>query len=386
MLTADQARLLPRIYDAATSETFWQAALDAVAEACGAKSAVLFALDDVGIPFSVQRSSSLFAEDDLEFYLQNLMTYEQEGWEHLRSKPVRSLILDQTVWPDVDDLKRRPDYDWLRGKAGVARRSAARLNESTGWSDSITLQFCASTDRVPDTLVRQAEAVLPHLAKVVELNRSFSILRTRFEGTLSALDHLKVGVCVTSRKGDVLVANAEADRIFSLRDGLLLGKDQLLRCSSNEETSRLRAAIIDATKTVEGLGGTIQSLITLPRRGARHPLLVEIAPLSDPSGELYTSLAGAIVFIVDPERPGPCSAEGIIRCFGLTSAEAETCRFLIEGLTDSAIADSRAVSMETTKSQIKSIYRKTGTTRRTDLIRLALKITPPIEALRVDEA
>lgn len=380
MLTSRQATLIPRIYDGAASEDLWPQALDAVAEACEAKGAVLFALDQVGMPFSVQTSCSLYDKADIEFYFQNLLRYEKAGWDSLRENPVRTFVRDEDIWPNVDDLRHRPDYAWLYQRANVLRRGAARLNDSAGWTDSVGLQFSACQTRIPRKTVKRIEAVLPHLAKAVELHRSFSILRSRFNAVLTALDHVKVGVCVTSCFGDIIVANAEAERIFALDDGLTISKDKRPVCTSPDASAVLSKAIREAVYAVNGRGGKSEILASVPKRSAAHPFLVEVAPLRDAAGELDIHLRGAIIFIVDPENPRPFSVSNVARCFNLTSAEADVCRLVIEGLVDVDIAAARSVSVQTIRSQIKSIYAKTGTCRRSQLIRLALSITPPIEA------
>ncbi len=59
--------------------------------------------------------------------------------------------------------------------------------------------------------------------------------------------------------------------------------------------------------------------------------------------------------------------------FGLTSAEARVVEALLKGLTVSAISCERGVSINTVRSQIRSIFHKTQVNRQADLIRLLLR-------------
>lgn len=379
MLSARQAALVPRIYDAAASENGWQSALDAMAEGAQAKGSTLFALDTTGLPFAIQKFSSIYREEDAEFFLQNFSKYEAEGWERLRAAPPRSFVWDQDVWPDLEKLVSRPDYAWMLQRAGTLRRGAARLNDTPGWIDSIALQFDASIDRVPASLAQQANAMLPHLAKAVELSRCFSLLRNRYQAALNALDRVKIGVCVASHRAHVIVANREAQRIFDLGDGLSHGRDGGIRCLDAQTTAALDVAIANAALTVKGEGDTHETLMAAARRSGGYPFLLEVSPIADSEAELERNFRGAIIFIVDPSNPRPFSVEPVIRCFKLTGAEALVCGLMVQGLTDVEIAAQRSVSVETIKTQVKSIYRKTGTSRRADLIRLVLNMSPPIE-------
>jgi DNA-binding CsgD family transcriptional regulator len=379
MLSPHQATLIPRIYDAAASESAWTSALDAVAQGSDAKGSALFALDTTGLPFAISQFSSIYTAEDAQYFLEHFTQYEAEGWDSLRVAPSRTYVLDQDVWPNVEDLVSRPDYVWLLEKVGTNRRGAARLNDTPGWIDSVALQYPAGLERVPRGVIEQAQAMLPHLAKTVELHRSFALLRSRYQAVLSALDRVKIGVCVTAPNGDVIVSNKEASRIFDLGDGLTLGRDARFRCTDGLTSAALDVAIGAAILTVKGDGDTHESLMAVPRRSGAHPFLVEVAPLADSAGELERDLRGAIVFLVDPENPRPFAIENAAKCFHLSQAEALVCALMVCGLTDAEIAAQRSVSVDTIKTQAKSIYRKTNTNRRADLIRLVLSITPPIE-------
>jgi DNA-binding CsgD family transcriptional regulator len=58
----------------------------------------------------------------------------------------------------------------------------------------------------------------------------------------------------------------------------------------------------------------------------------------------------------------------VAEMFALTPAEARLAVHLRSGLSPQAIADASRLSLATVRSQIQSIYGKTGVNRRTDLI------------------
>lgn len=379
MLTDEQAKLLPDIYDAAVSSDYWPRALDSLVKGSEAKGAVLFASDGVGLPFSIQRASSVYTEEHMNYYMEHLVKYDMKVWDQIRQIPVQTLLLDSDRLADLKTLASRRDYAWMHDTIGVMRRGGARLNDSPGWTDSVALQYCSSMERVPKSVVKQAEALLPHLAKVVEVHRSFAILRAHYQAVLRALDRIQIGVCVTSRSGDIILANKEADRIFGEKDGLTVSLDKRFRCSQHEEAASLKIAIDQAIKTVEGIADAPHSSFSVTRKSEKYPLLVEVAPLSDSTDELDKGLKGAIIFIVDPENVRAFNLANVQRVFELTPVEAAVCGLMVQGLSDAEIAKRRSVSSETIKTQAKAIYRKTGTNRRTALIRLVLSITPPIE-------
>ena len=80
----------------------------------------------------------------------------------------------------------------------------------------------------------------------------------------------------------------------------------------------------------------------------------------------------AVIFITDPDKPQEAPAELLQRLFGLTPAEAKLLERLVEGesLKNSAIL--LDISHNTARSQLRSIFEKTGTNRQAALIRLVM--------------
>jgi DNA-binding CsgD family transcriptional regulator len=218
----------------------------------------------------------------------------------------------------------------------------------------------------------------------VEINRKFTILRHQYQAVLADLDHVRIGTCVTGFKGHVVVSNREAQRIFSLGDGLSLSRSGVLTASSSELSAMLAEKIHSISSTARGEGVENEVIVFANRKSGARPFLIEIAPVRDSVGELQRGLWGALVFIIDPENQSAISTERLSRLFMLTDAEAEVCRHMIGGLSALEIADARGVSESTVKSQFKAIYAKTGVHRRAELLRLALAVDPPIERPTID--
>ena len=74
----------------------------------------------------------------------------------------------------------------------------------------------------------------------------------------------------------------------------------------------------------------------------------------------------------DPETVPAVTHDLIRKLFGLTEAEAELAVALCGGKTLDDAATERGTSVHTTRSQLKSIFGKTGTKRQADLVSLLL--------------
>jgi DNA-binding CsgD family transcriptional regulator len=374
----DVLAALPAIYDAATSDDKWPGALDALVSAVDARGAILMAFDLVGLPFQVQKWCTAYRDDDIQQYFASFGRYEEEAADLLRRSPARTVHRDTEVWPDFASIEDREDVVFLRERYGVRHRAGVCLSKDKGWSDMLALQLSEEWPNVTDAFWQNLELSLPHMAKVVEINRTFTLLRLRYQAVLSALDHVRIGMCVGLAGGQILVANEEARRIFATGDGLCLAADGRLLAREEDVTRQIRAAIELTARTADGEGTCDECAISCTRTSQASPFLIEVCPLRDSRGELERGLLGSLVSIIDPDRTKDISTNGLVTLFGLSPAEKFVCDELLRGRSARDIADMRSVSPETVRTQVKALYAKAGVANRVELIRLAIAANPPI--------
>ncbi|MEO0625335.1 MAG: helix-turn-helix transcriptional regulator, partial [Pseudomonadota bacterium] len=116
----------------------------------------------------------------------------------------------------------------------------------------------------------------------------------------------------------------------------------------------------------------------IPRRSDAAPLMVEVAPLKDSAAELDLALEGAMVTLIDPASVPPINIKRFAAAYGLTAAESAVCTLLLAGCTIPEVAERRGTSPVTVKNQAGAIMAKAGVGRRSDLVRLILRVLPPV--------
>lgn len=367
------------IYDTATSPEHWPQALDAFARGIGSAGAILVAVDNVGLPFNIQQATSNFGLGAVQYYFENFGQYDEPVMSaRLAQTPPFELLRDCDVWGDISSLDSRPDYKYLRDNFYVRRRAGVRLSQNKGWMDLLALQFASEWPDVSPSMQRNLQTLVPHLAKAVEINRTFSLLRQRYQAVLAALDHVAIGMCVVLSSGVVVVANREAQRIHDLDDGLSMSVAGTWRGLTGDISAEIAAGVRSVGLTAAGEGGEREALLFAMRKSGKRPFMLELAPLRDSLAELERGLSGVILMIVDPENQRDISTKRMAKLFTLTDAEASVCQHMIAGLSAPEIAEARGVSEGTVRSQFKSIYAKTGVHRRAELLRLAITVDPPI--------
>ena len=383
MLDREGYDALTRIYDASVNPGRWKRALDATAEAIDARAVALLIRrlgPDGGDRMLVNSPYLKFTRTPWGIYYGlRLSRLQEPDWTFLSHQPPHRLTLDTEIGPTAADLDMRADYAMLRKRLGVRRRIGVRLNGDRVWFDAMSIAYGDNVETVGPALLAKAQPLLPHLTKAVEIGRTFAVLRRRYTAALTALDHVAVGLAVALPSGEIVVENAEMKRVIALGNGLAKTSAGHLASNDPDCTARIAAAIRDAADTARGEGDTPERLFVAPRLSEGEPFLIDVAPLADSKAQLDGDLQGALITVIDPERVPRVRIAPFAMLYGLTPAEAEVCTLMLHGGTAEEIAEMRDTAPVTVKNQIAAILQKTGTNRRADLIRLVLRVLPPIE-------
>jgi len=243
----------------------------------------------------------------------------------------------------------------------------------------MSISFDENISEISQDVINRTINLLPHITKAVEIGRTFSLLKARYKAALATLDHVQVGMAVALSSGEIVVSNSEAKRIFRTGDGLALTKANKITSNDSTMTAKIEHAIKEACGTAIGEGDTPECLYTVPRLSGDHEFLIDIAPLKDSLKELDPSLHGSLITIIDPLTVPVPPTDRFARLYGLTSAESDILRHLINGSSLEEISEQRSTSPITVRNQTTSILEKTGTRRRADLIRLVIRVMPPVD-------
>lgn len=382
---AVKPKLISDIYDCAINEPRWSEVIDATVSYCGARGALLGAVkvtDANNDPdWALSGGSRCWRdipEAKLRYIQQKFLPYQIETWKKLSQKRKFGFVFDDEGYTDDVLLPNREDYKFRRENLGIVRSVAYRLNDDLGWFDSFVAHFGEEFSEVPDKSRLMLAELVPHFSKSVELARVFGILNRRYQAVLAALDHVSIGLCIVQRNNVVAVSNAEALRIFDDTGVIRLNRQKQLVCSSRTWNDKLKQAIANANNVPHADASQYENILRVEDNNG-HALLVEATHMRDSGAELGEPLDCALVSIVDLSNTREIEVDRLNTVYSLSAAEQAVCGLLVHGYSNSEIAEHRNVSPETVKTQISSIYSKTASKNRIDLIRLALKTSPPIK-------
>ena len=373
------------IYDAVLKPDSWDPILDEFTSVIGAKGAALQVVDNSYSENKCDAKSLIYrcdpqAEEKIKYYFETLWQQETVAYEYMRSHPEKGFIPEyEGLGITPEELHTHEPAVWLRDNYGVFFRAATRLNTTDAWWDQLSFHYSSERRQATREELEFANLFIPHFAKAVELSRTFAVLESRFKAVLSALDYYKIGTFIVRPDGTLLLENSAGARVLDDKDGLLKDHNNRLRTVEAEQTELLQQHITTVSATANGESMETEQLLTVPRRSALDPYILSICPLRDPDNTLDARFRGAIVYVTDPADLSIVSTQGMAKLYDLTPAETAICELLVQGLTTEQIAESRSVTVETVRSQMKSLLHKTRTQSRIQLIRLALSINLPID-------
>ncbi|MHB1953013.1 MAG: helix-turn-helix transcriptional regulator [Sulfobacillus sp.] len=358
--------LIQQIYGAVDDASLWPAVLDGIAEAANAEGTLLFA----NFPHPATPDLSVVARMDASVlvpYAEHYATVNvlaqrcdemfPEGTVRYSHLAVPDPEFDQTEF--YNDYFRPNNMYYSFGlKIPLAGHSPAYL------SSMRTKAQGAFEER--DGLV--LSTLLPHLQRALTLHLQFTQLRSNAEGMESALDMLDHALIGLNRAGVVVFSNQAAEHALRSGDGIRLTQGRLAASSAKDDPP-LQLLLSEASAAGTGCGISHGGSMLLSRKAGTTPLRLTVTPFTPNLIGNYGQLA-ALVFVGDAARK-PLPRSGVLRqIYGLSPLECRLADLLGSGCELTAAAEIMRLKYETARFHLKSILRKTGTHRQTELIRL----------------
>lgn len=230
--------------------------------------------------------------------------------------------------------------------------------------------------------IAAVERLMPHLQRVLSLQHRFDSQRAIGAAAIGRYERYRIGTLVVDGEGRVLFANSVAQQLCERGEGLLL-RNGYIDALAPAEAATLMQAIRDCLlPDAVGHGAGAVRLLRVSRSGGGAPFSLACSASGDARArEVHAGAASrgqVVIMIHDPERTPLESREAARGLLGLSERDTELACLLADGDTLEAIARRTGRSLEAVRSQLKRIYRKTGTSRQTELVRLVLNGTAAI--------
>lgn len=213
---------------------------------------------------------------------------------------------------------------------------------------------------------RRARLLMPHVRRAIQLAGRLATLRAMEGARAALLDAITDAVLVVNKAGRVLHANRAAAQLFTL--GILRLTPNGLETWDPHLTSRLRRAVRQSEVSARTPETPPPATIVLP-----DPQGVRVYSIATMPGALLTELrrpgAGSATVVVISQRTSPERVEALARQHGLTPRQTQVATLLMQGRATAEVGEALSSSVETIRTHVKQILRKTGQPRVTALVR-----------------
>jgi DNA-binding CsgD family transcriptional regulator len=357
------------IYDAAVSPDMWPMALEQLSGIFRCNIATIIdrnleTLDGraiaVGIDDAGQREYFDVWRD------RNIFVQRTQVWQP------GAIITDQEILPK-SDLIASDYYNGFmkpRDMHGLLRIS---LGTEGGVHQSISLMRPRSSGEYERSDIALGRIFLPHLQRSAAIAQHFVKSRIISASAAELLEDNPTGIIFVEQAGTTVFANRSAHMMAARADSFLLrqGRIEVMRQSDRARFEQLIAgACGQDPRATAARGGAMR----LARKSGLRDYLVVVAPLARRL-DLFSGLSPvACILITDPEA-APTRPRALLRqLYGLTATEVLIAERLVMGDRPERAAAALGAKVSTVRAHLASLFRKTGTSRQSEVIRLLLSL------------
>lgn len=356
----DRNSLISAIYEAAILPEKWPEALQDIAAAAGAMGAAL-------ICRSVDGSASITFSNGIRDAGE---AYVEAGW---LADPERTmaLYLDQypgfraeTDYRTAEELADMPVHREFLAPRGMAAGAATIFQGARDDILHITVEGFAD-HALSQNAKPFLDSLRPHLGRAISLTAQ--IRQQKDELFVATLEMAGAGAAIVSSEGRLRAANARFIEQLGAHMHEVHGRIRFLDEFLERQFRQALVTSMDPTTSVASIG---------MRKAAGDAAVVHLVPILRGARERVNS-DGVLLLTAQSSNLSVPNANLIRLLFDLTASESVLARALVEGRSIPEIARARHVSEATVRTQMKSIFAKTGVSRQIDLVRLLAGLNGP---------
>lgn len=214
------------------------------------------------------------------------------------------------------------------------------------------------------------QSIVPLMDKALRLYSGFthnSFIEGFYEELLGSMD---IASIILNADLEVFSANTQAQQILTSEDGVFLRRNAL-HCCENSDQQKLEDACRALLATARDVEQPVDTRsISIGRTSSESKWNVHIRIVEKQDVVFGEGGPELVLLIQGQVRDGAPSQSRLIEMFRVTPAEAKLLTHLVEGLTLTEAAEALGVSRNTARTQLSSIFTKTGVNRQTQLVKL----------------
>lgn len=260
--------------------------------------------------------------------------------------------------------------DWAR-HLDIEHGLCGTVFNDSRYTVQLLVQRTGDQGPFPRSLTTQVNQLIPHVQRVLHLNRAMAVQQQHSLSVLQAAERTFMPFLLLNGDGKIIYTCQRAAALISECPALSVHNNALvLRC---QRTQACFQTLVRKSARGGTEGGMPPVLVSSGQR--RSPLRLLVEPLGVPGASpvFWAGEAAVAVYIQDPEEHLDVDEELLVRLFGLTPAEGRVGAGVALGKDLNQLSEEAGTTVNTVRTQLKSVMSKTGTRRQAELVRLVLQ-------------
>ena len=366
------SELIGLVYDAALDPTLWPRALEQACRFVGGSSGSLFWHDTATEQSAVLH---LFNEDPhyTKLYFEKYLPLNP-CFPAAAFVEAGEVCGSTDLIPFEEIVETRFYAEWMKPQ-GIIDALAANL-EKTATSASILAVRMHEQDGLADIDERRRLAlIVPHFQRAVSIGRLFDQSKSAQAVLTQTLDNVSAGVFLTGPNGRLVFTNAPGRAILD-EASLLIDRNGVLVATVPEAQRALREALAAAENGNIAADGSGPISLSTAQPGQ---WFASVLPLTSGdrqhTGALHSAVAA--VFVRKTSLANPPPLEVLAKVYKLTASEIRLLDAVMKVSGVKALAEALGLKQATVKTHLHNVFRKTGTARQSELVKLIAGFEPP---------
>jgi DNA-binding CsgD family transcriptional regulator len=347
--------LINDIYEAAIVPDKWQGVLDRLAEIADGEGTLLFAAG----PGAPRWVSSMAIQGVVAEWIQSKWFLDNPRGHRLVPINEPRFLTDLDALT-IEEMDASDYYTELLRPRGLGWCVGTSIRSPSGDTLVFSIEKAHKKGPVPREVAERLDDLRPHLARAALLSGRLGLERALT--AVATLEMIGLPAAAVTAAGKVISFNAGlSDRAPSIE----IGANDLIRIAS----PAAQALFMEAVASNSGVRMNHGRSIPVGGTKQTAPFVVHVIPLRGAGLDIFTG-ALSIIFVT-PVVPNSSPAPELLQAlFDLSPAEARIASQLTDGRSIEQIAALNGLSHNTIRTQLKSVFAKTGVQRQAELVSL----------------
>lgn len=363
------SELIGLVYDAALDPTLWPSALEQACRFVGGSSGNLFWHDA-----ATEESAVLHLFNDEPHYTK--LYFEK----YIPLNPCfpaaafceAGLVYGSTDLVPFKEMAETRFYEeWMKPQ-GIIDLVAANLEKGATSSSIIAVRMHESDGFVDADNRRRLALIVPHFQRAVSIGRLFDQSKSAQAVLTQTLDNVSAAVFLVGPNARLVFANAPGRAMLNEAAPLTERNGALVAATAAAQRA-LREALLVAES-----GGAMDGSGPIPISISQGHWFASVLPLTSGTrlrtGALHSAVAAVFVRKTSPASPPPL--EALAKLYKLTASEIRVIDAVMKVSGVKALAEVLGLTQATVKTHLHNVFRKTGTARQSELVKLIAGFEP----------